>query len=117
MEYLVIDTESCTGRADDGSLCSIGYAVCDENLNVLKQEDVLINPLPKRFFIGDKKNFKRTGIEFAYTIEEFRKAPRFNNLYAKIKELFNKITEYIFPLTHTCNSCGREIFSDGYFCE
>lgn len=35
----------------------------------------------------------------------------------KIKELFNKITEYIFPLTHTCNSCGREIFSDGYFCE
>lgn len=88
MEYLVIDTESCTGRADDGSLCSLGYAVCDENLNVIKQEDVLINPLPKRFFIGDKKNFKRTGIEFAYTVDEFRKAPRFNLHYSKIAQLF-----------------------------
>lgn len=100
MEYLVIDTESCTGRANDGSLCSIGYAVCDENLNVLKQEDVLINPLPKRFFIGDKKNFKRTGIEFAYTIEEFRKAPRFNNLYAKIKELFKGRTVLGFSMSN-----------------
>ena len=35
----------------------------------------------------------------------------------KFKELFNKITEYIFPLTHTCNSCGREIFSGEYFCK
>ena len=44
MEYLVIDTESCTGRSDDGSLCSLGYAICDENLNVIRQEDLLFNP-------------------------------------------------------------------------
>ena len=47
MEYLVIDTESCTGRDNDGSLCSLGYAICDENLNVLEQRDLLFNPLPK----------------------------------------------------------------------
>ena len=35
----------------------------------------------------------------------------------KIKGTFEKITEYIFPLNHTCNICGREIFSNAYFCE
>ena len=88
MEYLVIDTESCTGRADDGSLCSLGYAICDENLNILFQEDLLFNPLPKRFQVGDKKNAKRTGITFAYTVEEFRKAPKFKEVYNKVKSLF-----------------------------
>ena len=88
MEYLVIDTESCTGRSDDGSLCSLGYAVCDENLNILSQNDVLFNPMPKRFQVGDKKNAKRTGITFAYTVEEFRKAPKFCDIYCKIKDLF-----------------------------
>ena len=88
MEYLVIDTESCTGRGDDGSLCSLGYAICDEELNILKQEDILFNPMPKRFLIGDKKNLKRTGISFAYTVEEFRNSPRFFEVYAKVKELF-----------------------------
>ena len=88
MEYLVIDTESCTGRGDDGSLCSLGFAICDEELNILKQEDILFNPMPKRFLIGDKKNLKRTGISFAYTVEEFRNSPRFFEVYAKVKELF-----------------------------
>lgn len=35
----------------------------------------------------------------------------------KFKGLFDKITEYVFPLTHTCNNCGREIFSGEYFCK
>lgn len=88
MEYLVIDTESCTGKDNDGSLCSIGYAVCDENLNIIKQEDVLFNPLPKRFAVGDKKNAKRTGVTFAYEVEDFRKAPRFSERYDFVRSLF-----------------------------
>lgn len=100
MEYLVIDTESCSGRSDDGSLCSLGYAICDENLNVLKQEDILINPLPKRFSVGDKKNAKRTGITFAYTVEEFRKAPKFCDVYLKIKDLFKGRTVLGFSMSN-----------------
>lgn len=88
MEYLVIDTESCTGRDNDGSLCSLGYAICDENLNVIEQKDLLFNPLPKRFSVGDEKNFKKTGISFAYSVEEFRKAPRFSELYNEVSNLF-----------------------------
>ena len=100
MEYLVIDTESCTGRSDDGSLCSIGYAVCDENFNVIEKEDILINPLPKRFLVGDKKNAKRTGVTFAYTVEEFRKAPRFCDLYDRIKSIFSGRTVLGFSMAN-----------------
>ncbi len=100
MEYLVIDTESCTGRSDDGSLCSLGYAICDENLNILCQEDLLFNPIPKRFQVGDKKNAKRTGITFAYTVEEFRKAPKFCETYDKIKSLFKGRTVLGFSMSN-----------------
>ncbi len=89
MEYLVIDTESCTGKDNDGSLCSIGYCVCDDKLNIITREDVLFNPLPKRFAVGDKKNAKRTGVTFAYEVEDFRKAPRFNEKYKFVKSLFD----------------------------
>lgn len=100
MEYLVIDTESCTGKDRDGSLCSLGYVVCDENLNILKKEDVLINPLPKRFAVGDKKNAKRTGVTFAYEVEEFRKAPRFSERYHFLKNLFENRLVVGFSMTN-----------------
>lgn len=89
MEYVVIDTESCTGKSDDGSLCSIGYALADENFNITEKNDIIINPLPKRFAVGDKKNLKRTGVMFAYPIERFRAAPDFKSLYPEIKRLFS----------------------------
>lgn len=89
MEYLAIDTESCTGKDNDGSLCSIGYCICDENLNITSREDILFNPLPKRFAVGDKKNAKRTGVTFAYEVEDFRKAPKFSEKYKFVKSLFS----------------------------
>lgn len=100
MEYLVIDTESCTGKDNDGSLCSIGYCVCDENLNIIKQEDVLFNPMPRRFSVGDKKNAKRTGIKFAYEVEDFRKAPRFIEKYEFVKSLFQSRTVIGFAMVN-----------------
>ncbi len=35
----------------------------------------------------------------------------------KIKEKFNKLIKFLFPLKYTCNLCGREIFSGEYFCD
>ena len=88
MEFLFIDTESCTGRDNDGSLCSFGYAICDENFNLIEQRDILFNPLPSRFAVGDVKHAKQTGITFAYTVEQFRSSPRFSEKYDEIKKLF-----------------------------
>lgn len=92
MEYIVIDTESCTGSTTDGSLCSIGYVIANENLQALYYRDILINPLPKKFAVGDKKNLKRTGVMFAYSEEEFRKAPTFKFFY---NEIVNLLTDRI----------------------
>ncbi|HBF86581.1 MAG TPA: hypothetical protein DDW54_02770 [Clostridiales bacterium] len=115
MEYLIFDTESCTGRSNDGSLCSIGLVVCDENFNIIKREDILCNPLPKRFTVGDKKNLKRTGISFAYTVDEFRKAPKFCDIYSKIKMFFKNRTVLGFSLANdvkylndACDKYGLE---------
>ena len=35
----------------------------------------------------------------------------------KFKEKLNNLINFLFPLNHTCNLCGREIFSGEYFCE
>lgn len=100
MEYLIIDTESCTGKSDDGSLCSVGYCVADENFEILEKNDLLINPLPKRFSVGNKKNLKRTGVMFAYDVDEFRRAPLFKDRYDRLCALFRNRTVLGFALAN-----------------
>lgn len=87
MDYeaiLAIDTESCDGHIDNGSLCSFGYCLADLDFRIVRKEDLLINPLPKRFFVGDGG---KSGIRFAYPESEFRKAPRMDGVYPRIAEL------------------------------
>lgn len=35
----------------------------------------------------------------------------------KFKEKFESFIKFLFPLKHTCNLCGREIFNGEYFCD
>lgn len=42
MKYLFIDIECADGGK--GTICSFGYVIADENFNVIKSEDVIINP-------------------------------------------------------------------------
>lgn len=100
MEYIVIDTESCTGKSNDGSLCSVGLLVCDDKLNVISREDILCNPIPKKFTVGDKKHEKQTHVVFSYTEEEFRKAPKFCDIYDKIKMFFTGRTVLGFAMSN-----------------
>lgn len=86
MNILSFDIESCTGSPYDGSMCSFGYYLTDENFKKIKQKDILINPLPKKFKLNTS-NGKRI-INLAYTEETFRKAPRFKVVYDNIKQLF-----------------------------
>ncbi len=85
MKILVFDTESSTGCINDGSLCSIGYCICDEKFNITEQRDVIFNPLA-RFrpqILG-----KNSKVGLAYTKEQFRSAPRFAERYEEIKNVF-----------------------------
>lgn len=81
MKYLCFDIESCDG-GKNGSLCSFGYCLADENFNILQQDDIIVNP-NKPF---NKKLFG-TVIKLAYAEEVFRAAPRFPAVYDRIKSL------------------------------
>ncbi len=87
MKILSFDIESCTGSPSDASLCSFGYCMA-ENFEVEEKEDILVNPLPKKFRLGRKGEEAR--IKLAYEEEEFRKSPRFSKVYNDIKRLFLK---------------------------
>lgn len=87
MKILTFDIESCTGSPSDASLCSFGYCF-SEDFEVLEKEDILVNPLPKKFRLGKKGEEAR--IKLAYEEEEFRRSPRFPKVYNDIKRLFLK---------------------------
>jgi len=80
MKYFSFDIECSDGGK--GAICSFGYVVADENFKVLEKHDIVINP-EFRFFLTGRK--KRPDIQLSYTIEEFKKAPSFPEVYDTIK--------------------------------
>lgn len=86
MRILSFDIESCNGNPREASLCSFGYVVSDENFNVIEKKDILVNPVPKRFTLG---NAWGKGIKLAYPEKQFRNSPLFVEVYEQIKELFD----------------------------
>ncbi len=88
MKYLSIDIESCNGRFQNASMCSFGYCLADEKFNIIKQEDLVMNPIPKKFFNG---RAEKADIKLAYTEEFFRSSPRFSSYYDKISSLFEDV--------------------------
>ena len=79
VKILSYDIESTTGSQSDGSVCTFGYCLSDEKFNILKQEDIVINPHTKSF---------SKHIKLHYSKEQIRSSPTFPNHYEKIKELF-----------------------------
>jgi DNA polymerase-3 subunit epsilon len=94
MQYLAIDLEACN-RYVRGSVFSVGYVLADENFNVIKKEDIIINPKCK--FVA---KFRKP-IAFSVTKEQAEAAPTFAEQYEKIAALFQKDT---IVLAHSANS-------------
>ena len=80
MKILSYDIESTTGSHCDGSMCTFGYVVSDENFNVLEQKDIVMKPHTRRF---------ETRIKLHYEKEFIKGQPRLPEHYEKIKELFS----------------------------
>ncbi len=70
-----------------------GYVVCDENFNILKKEDILINP-KGRFELTDRHGEK--GLKLPYEYSEFKKHPPFKKVYGRIKELLEDTDALVF---------------------
>ncbi len=86
MRILSFDIESCNGNPREASLCSFGYCISDENFNVIEKKDILVNPVPKRFILGNKWG---KGIKLAYPEKDFRSSPLFCEIYEQIVNLFS----------------------------
>lgn len=120
MRIVAIDTESCDGCSYDGSLCSIGYCVFDENFNIIEQKDILINPLPETFKLSAYG--KAPAINLGYSEATFRAAPRFSGVYDEAKRLFDGDTlvvgfsfnNDISYLNDACDKFGLERFDFKY---
>ncbi len=80
MNYLFFDIECSDGR----HMCSFGYVLCDCRFNILRQEDILINPeAPFRLarYGGEPQ------IQLGYPKEKFYASPNFVARYDKIKKI------------------------------
>lgn len=81
MKILSYDIESTTGSHTDGSMCTFGYCSVDENLNIIKQEDLVMNPSTRRF---------ETKIKLHYEKDYIKKCERFPHFYDRIVNLFKE---------------------------
>lgn len=90
MKYLFFDIECADGGK--ATICSFGYVIADMNFNVIKHEDIIINPEAK-FNVTGRKG--RPDVEFAYPKERFLKAPTFDYYYDKIKSLLENEEHYV----------------------
>ncbi len=79
MKILSFDIESTTGNHHDGSMCTFGYCLAGEDLNIYHQEDIVMNPKTKRF---------ETKIKLHYEKSFIKKQERFPAFYERISKLF-----------------------------
>ena len=80
MNFVFYDVECANCFEGKGKLCSFGYVITDEDFNVIKKEDILIDPNCEFQSFVLKHVIK-------YKEDDFMDKPRFNMVYKTIKDL------------------------------
>lgn len=97
MNYCFFDIECANCYGGKGKICSFGYVLTDEDLNVIEKKDIIINPRAS-FNLGPD-------LKLAYTKSEFRQAAPFPDYYDEIGALL-EYPEYIvlgYSIENDCN--------------
>lgn len=84
MNLVFFDIECASVNKTTAKICAFGYVICDESFNIIKKEDILVNPRGG-FHLTDRKGDK--GIVLPYAYDEFKKYPSFPKVYNYIKDL------------------------------
>ena len=92
MNYVFFDIECACVYKNIAKICVFGYCVADENFNIIKKEDILINPNGK-FHLTDRGG---DGIVLPYDYEDFKKYPDFKKFYPRIRELLEGEDKTVF---------------------
>ena len=84
MDYLFFDIESADGNFSRGAMCSFGYVLCDEEYNVIEEDDILINPAIDRWDWYVVKNI------LPYKKDVYNSMSTFPKHYDRIKKLLTR---------------------------
>lgn len=84
MNLVFFDIECASVNKTTAKICAFGYVIADENFNIIKKEDILINPRGG-FHLTDRKGDK--GLVLPYEYGEFKNYPPFPKVYGYIKSL------------------------------
>ena len=90
--FVFFDCECANTFEGIGKICSFGYVICDDELNVIESEDVVINPecdFDWYLFSG------KGGCQLAYSKDYFRIKPNFEAYYRDIKKLLTTGNRFI----------------------
>ncbi len=106
MNFLFFDIECANCNAGVSKICEFGYVLTDGNLNIIKSENLLINPQAS----FNTYAFKRAGIELAYPYHEYYNHPTLNERYEKIKALLTDSNTL--PIGFSTDNDANFILSD-----
>lgn len=90
--YLFFDCECANCFDGIGKICSLGYVLTDDELNVLEQEDIVMNPETDfDWYLFSPKN----KCQLAYSKDYFRAKPNFPSYYKRIRKMFTNGNTYV----------------------
>jgi DNA polymerase III epsilon subunit-like protein len=87
MRYVSFDIECADVYQNYTDMCAFGYAIADEDFNIVSVEEIVIKPKRVGKYISKK---------FGWTMDDFKDAPRFIEVYPKIKALLEHPDQLIF---------------------
>ena len=93
MNLVFFDIECASVHKTMAKICAFGYVLCDEQFNIIKKEDILINP-KGAFHLTDRRGER--GLELPYDYAEFKKHPPFPAVYSFIKQLLEDKNNLVF---------------------
>lgn len=93
MQYVFFDIECACVYRTTAKICAFGYCLTDEKFNILKKEDILINPKGK-FHLTDRKG--EAGIVLPYDYQEFKSHPPFPEAFEQIRALLEGDDKRVF---------------------
>lgn len=90
--FVFFDCECANTFDGVGKICSLGYVITDDDLNVIESEDLVLNPECEFdwYLLSGKGECK-----LAYSKDYFRVRPNFESYYKDIKKLFTTGNRYI----------------------
>ena len=121
MNFVFFDIECANCLKGEGKICSFGYVKTDENFQVIKKKDIIMNPNAP-FLLGNVKTGE--GIKLAYPLFKFKNSYTFPHYYLEIKALLEDennmclgfaVAQDISYLSYSCQRYNLPIIKCRFF--